>query len=60
LLGVLSSHPERQLVRGGLVELDPGLAAAALEAAKAAELTDIEVVVADARVTDSELRPPIS
>ena len=42
-------------MRGRLVELDPGLAAAALDAAKAAELTDIEVVVADAGVTDSYL-----
>ena len=53
LLGVLASHPARRLVSGRLVELAAGLAAAALEAARAAELSDIEVVVADAGLADS-------
>lgn len=53
VLGVLASHPAKRLVSGRLVELDPGLAAAAREAARAAELRDVEVVVADAGLTDS-------
>ncbi len=53
LLGVLSSHPARQLVRGRLVELDSDLAAAARGVAETAGLSKLEVVVADAGLTDS-------
>lgn len=53
LLGVLSSHPAKQLVTGRLVELDSDLAAAAREVAEAAGLKNLEVVVADAGFTDS-------
>src|SRR5512133_3864098 len=53
LLGVLSSHPAKQLVRGRLVELDSDLAAAAREVAQTAGLKNLEVVVADAGSTDS-------
>lgn len=53
LLGVLSSHPAQHLVRGRLVELDADLAAAAGEVAEAAGLQNLEVVVADAGLTDS-------
>ncbi|MHB8643881.1 MAG: hypothetical protein ACYDA3_13455 [Gaiellaceae bacterium] len=53
LLGVLFSHPGRRLVSGRLVELDPALAAAAREAAQAAALDHIDVIVADAGLTDS-------
>ncbi|HUZ81427.1 MAG TPA: class I SAM-dependent methyltransferase [Gaiellaceae bacterium] len=53
VLGVLSSRPARKLVSARLVELDPDLAAAARDAAEAAELENIEVVVADAGSTDS-------
>lgn len=55
LLGVLSSHQARHLVSGCLLELDPELAAAAREGAEAAGLEGIEVVVADAGLTDSYL-----
>jgi hypothetical protein len=53
VLGVLASHPARSMVAGRLVELDPPLAAEAREAAEAAELSAIDVVVADAGSTDS-------
>ena len=53
LLGVLSSHPARQLVRGRLVELDSDLAAAARGVVETAGLSKLEVVVADAGLTDS-------
>jgi hypothetical protein len=53
VLGVLASHPAQELVRGRLVELDPGLAAAAREVAETSGLNNIEVVVADAGLTDS-------
>jgi hypothetical protein len=53
LLGVLSSHPAKQLVTGRLVELNSDLAAAAREVAETAGLNNLEVVVADAGLTDS-------
>jgi hypothetical protein len=53
LLGVLSSQPEQGQVTARLVELDPGLADEAREAARVAGLTNIEVLVADAGRTDA-------
>ena len=53
LLGALASHPARHLVRGRLLELDPELAAAAREAAGSAGLKNLEVVTADAGLTDN-------
>ncbi len=55
LLGVLSSHSAKHLVRGRLLELDPELAAEARETAETAGLEGLEVVVADAGLTDSYL-----
>ncbi len=52
LLGVLADHPRREDVRARLVELDPRNAAAAGAAARAAGLAGVEVVTADASVTD--------
>ena len=53
LLGVLADHPARDRVRARLVELDPALAARARDAATAAGLGGIEVVVADAGRIDA-------
>jgi hypothetical protein len=49
---VLAGHPRRADVRARLVELDPRLAAAAADAARAAGLPGIEVVQADAGEID--------
>jgi hypothetical protein len=52
LIGVLARHPRRDDVTARLVEIDPRNAAAAREAAGAAGLPGIEVVTADAALTD--------
>ena len=52
LLGVLASHPRRHDVAARLVELDPRNAAIARDAARAAGLGGVEVVVGDASRTD--------
>ena len=51
LLAVLASHPRGQDVRARLVELDPRNAAIARDAAQAAGLGGVEVVVGDAART---------
>lgn len=48
LIGALDGHPRAADVRARLVELDPRNAEAAVQAAKAADLPDVEVVVGDA------------
>lgn len=53
LIGVLASHPRGRDVRARLVEWDPRNAMAAQQAAKQAELSDVEVVVGDAAETDN-------
>jgi hypothetical protein len=52
LLGALAGHPRRVDVRARLVELDARNTAAALETARAAGLSQVEVVTADAALTD--------
>jgi hypothetical protein len=52
LLDVLAEHPRRLRVRARLVELDPALADRARQRAAAAKLDRVEVVCADAAVTD--------
>ena len=52
LIGVLARHPRRADVTARLVEIDPRNAAAAREAAEAAGLPGVEVVTADAALTD--------
>jgi hypothetical protein len=52
LLGVLADHPRRHDVRARLVELDPRNAAIAEATARAAGLTGVEVLTADASLTD--------
>ena len=52
LIGVLARHPRRDDVSARLVELDPRNAAAARDAAEAAGLPRVEVVVGDAALTD--------
>ncbi|MEU4444554.1 class I SAM-dependent methyltransferase [Actinosynnema sp. NPDC050801] len=52
LLEVLADHPRRGDVRALLVELDPRNAAVAEAAARAAGLTGVEVLTADASLTD--------
>jgi hypothetical protein len=52
LIGVLPRHPRRDDVTGRPVEIDPRNAAAAREAAEAAGLPGVEVVTADAALTD--------
>ena len=52
LLGVLADHPRRDDVRARLVELDPRNAAVAEATSRAAGLTGVEVLTADASVTD--------
>ncbi|HEX6351500.1 class I SAM-dependent methyltransferase [Actinophytocola sp.] len=52
LLGVLADHPRRDDVRARLVELDPRNAKAAEDTARAAGLTGVEVLTADASRTD--------
>jgi hypothetical protein len=53
LLGVLPSHARREDVHARLVELDPGNAAVARAAARDAGLSQVEVVVGDAAMTDA-------
>ncbi|WP_033437305.1 methyltransferase domain-containing protein [Saccharothrix sp. NRRL B-16314] len=52
LLGVLADHPRRDDVRARLVELDARNAAIAGATARAAGLTGVEVLTADASITD--------
>jgi Putative methyltransferase len=52
VIGVLARHPRRHDVRARLVELDERNVAAARQAAKAAGLGGVEVVQADAGITD--------
>ncbi len=52
LLAVLASHPRGHDVRARLVELDPRNAAIARDAAQAAGLGEVEVMVGDAALTD--------
>ena len=52
LLEVLADHPRRDDVRARLVELDPRNAAIAETTARSAGLTGVEVVRADASITD--------
>lgn len=52
LLEVLAGYPRRDEVRARLVELDPRNAARAEETARAAGLNQVEVVTADASLTD--------
>lgn len=52
VLDVLADHPRRDDVRARLVELDPRNTAAARATARAAGLDQVEVVTADASLTD--------
>jgi hypothetical protein len=52
LIGALARHPRRDDVSARLVELDPRNAAAARDAAEAAGLPRVEVVVGNAALTD--------
>jgi hypothetical protein len=53
LLGVLEAMPEPDCVRARLVELSPELAGAALDRAREGRLEGVEVLAADAGVTDA-------
>ncbi len=53
LIGVLASHPRGNEVTARLVELDPGIAAVAAEAAVASGLPSVEVVADDAGLVDA-------
>jgi Putative methyltransferase len=53
LIGVLASHPRGREVTARLVELDPHNAATARAAAAASGLPAVEVVTADAALTDA-------
>jgi hypothetical protein len=53
VIGVLAEHPRRGDVTARLVELDPRNTKIAEEGARAAGLTQVEVVVGDAASTDS-------
>jgi len=53
LLGVLIDHPRGRDVSALLVELDPGLASAARAAAASDNLDTVQVVEADASMTDA-------
>jgi hypothetical protein len=55
VLGVLADHPRRADVRARLVELDARNTAVAEDAVRAAGLTGVEVVTADASATDCYL-----
>ncbi|WP_225849040.1 class I SAM-dependent methyltransferase [Streptomyces sp. HPF1205] len=55
LLEVLAGHPRRDDVRARLVELDPRNTALAEDRARAAGLRQVEVVTADASLTDHYL-----
>ena len=52
VIGVLTGHPRRDDVRARLVELDERNVTAARQAAQAAGLTSVEVLQADAGITD--------
>jgi hypothetical protein len=56
VLPVLADHRRREDVRALLVELDPRNTAIARESARAANLSRVEVLCADAAVTDSYKR----
>src|SRR5580698_1963129 len=53
VIGVLTGHPRRDDVRARLVELDERNVALARQAAQAAELPGVEVLQADAGITDA-------
>ncbi len=53
VIGVLANHPRRSDITARLVELDPRNAEVAQDAARAAGLTQVEVMVGDAASTDS-------
>ena len=53
VIGALTGHPRRDDVRARLVELDAGNVAVARRAARAAGLHGVEVLQADAGVTDA-------
>src|SRR5579862_4729696 len=53
VIGALSGHPRRGDVRARLVELDGRNVALARQAAQAADLDGVEVLQADAGVTDA-------
>ena len=53
VIGVLTGHPRRNDVRARLVELDERNAALARQAAQAAGLHSVEVLQADAGITDA-------
>ena len=53
VLGVLAGHPRAAEITARLVELEPRNAAVARAAAQAAGLSQVEVIEADAGVTDS-------
>jgi hypothetical protein len=53
VIGVLTGHPRRDDVRARLVELDEGNVALARQAAQAAGLHGVEVLQADAGITDA-------
>jgi hypothetical protein len=53
VIGVLTGHPRRHDVRARLVELDERNVAVARQAAQAAGLAGVEVLQADAGVTDA-------
>ena len=52
VIGVLAEHPRREEVRARLVELDERNVAVARQAAKAAGLDGVEILQADAGITD--------
>lgn len=53
MIGVLAGHPRRDEVRARLIELDERNVAVARQAAQAAGLDGVELLQADAGVTDS-------
>ena len=53
VIGVLAGHPRRDDVRARLVELDEGNVAVARQAARAAALDGVEMLHADAGITDA-------
>lgn len=53
LIGALATHPRRADVTARLVEIDPRLAESARAAAQAAGLPGVEVLTADAALTDN-------
>ncbi|HYM15669.1 MAG TPA: SAM-dependent methyltransferase [Dehalococcoidia bacterium] len=53
VISVLRDHPRLGEVRARLVEMDARIAGRAREAARAADLAGVDVVVADAGVTDA-------